>query len=70
MNPTWTTPYEAFIDASDLGLEPGYWPRTIAALGPQQRNRVFDLLHEIRYNGELVGYVYASGELRLIVSND
>jgi len=53
------------IDASDLGLKPGEWPRTLTVEGHAYTRDQRVINHD-----EFAGYVYISDEGTVTVFND
>jgi hypothetical protein len=53
------------IDASDLGLKPGEWPRTITVEG-----HVYSKGQRMVNRDEFAGYVYVSDDGTVTVYND
>lgn len=53
--------------ASDLGLRPGQWPRTLVYQG---RNLFRGAEPERNAEGEIVSFTYRASDFRLVVWND
>lgn len=71
-NTTPTTHFERSIDASELGLAPGQFPRTLAVDPKFGNGRPLIRHHDMNSSGELIGVYYYQdlGTMAVVVWND